>query len=69
MLWRLSDGLRTKEVATVLNISTYTVQTHVRNIYGKLGVRSAAEAVAFYFKRDRGDNRPLLDNPWSGILP
>lgn len=58
VLWRLSDGLRTKEVATVLNISTYTVQTHVRNIYGKLGVRSAAEAVAFFFKRDRGGFSP-----------
>lgn len=54
VLWRLADGLRTKEVATVLNISTYTVQTHVRNIYSKLGVRSAAEAVACYLRRGRG---------------
>lgn len=52
VLWRLADGLRTKEVATVLNISTYTVQTHVRNIYSKLGVKSVAEAVACYLRRD-----------------
>lgn len=53
VLWRLADGLRTKEVGTVLNVSTYTVQTHVRNIYAKLGVRSAAEAVACYYRRER----------------
>lgn len=53
VLWRLADGLRTKEVASVLNISTYTVQTHVRNIYTKLGVRSAAEAVANYLRSAR----------------
>jgi len=53
VLWRLADGLRTKEVGTVLNLSTYTVQTHVRNIYAKLGVRSAAEAVACYYRRER----------------
>lgn len=63
VLWRLADGLRTKEVATVLNISTYTVQTHVRNIYAKLGVRSAAEAVACYLRSERrppesGDPNP-----------
>ena len=52
VLWRLSDGLRNKEVATVLNISTYTVQTHVRNIYAKMGVRSIAQAVARFFRSE-----------------
>ena len=33
-------------MADQLGISVYTVQTHVRNIYDKLHVRSLAEAVA-----------------------
>lgn len=39
-------GYRAKEVAALLEISTFTVQTHVRNIYAKLGARSTAHAVA-----------------------
>lgn len=39
-------GYRAKEVAALLEISTFTVQTHVRNIYSKLGARSTAHAVA-----------------------
>jgi len=42
----ISKGFRAKEIADQLGISVYTVQTHVRNIYEKLHVRSRAEAVA-----------------------
>lgn len=42
----LARGYRTKEVAAELGITVLTVQTHVRNIYEKLHVRSRAEAVA-----------------------
>ncbi|HAB14867.1 MAG TPA: response regulator transcription factor [Verrucomicrobiota bacterium] len=41
-------GYRAKEVAAWLKVSIFTVQTHVRNIYSKLGARSAAHAVARY---------------------
>jgi DNA-binding NarL/FixJ family response regulator len=46
----LTEGLRNDELAARLFISPFTVQTHVSNILGKLGVRSKAEAVAFALK-------------------
>jgi len=41
-----SEGLRAKEIAERLTISTFTVQAHIRNIYEKLGVRSLSQAIA-----------------------
>ena len=42
----LAPGYHSKEVADELRISVTTVNTHVRNVYEKLHVRSRAEAVA-----------------------
>jgi DNA-binding NarL/FixJ family response regulator len=47
----LAKGGRSKEIADQLQISTGTVNTHVRHIYEKLHVRSRAEAVARYVGR------------------
>jgi len=44
-------GYRSKEIADALSLSTQTVQTHFRNLYEKLHVRSRAEAVARYLGR------------------
>ncbi len=41
----LSKGLRYKEIADKLFISTETVRTHVRNIYDKLQVNSRTDAL------------------------
>lgn len=41
-----AKGYRSKEIADALTLSPLTVQTHFRNIYEKLEVRSRAEAVA-----------------------
>lgn len=41
-----AQGYRTKEVAETLGISPGTVESHLRNIYDKLHVRSIAGAVA-----------------------
>jgi NarL family two-component system response regulator LiaR len=43
----LTQGLRNEDIGVQLFISPLTVQTHIRNILSKLGVRSRLEAVAF----------------------
>jgi len=43
----LAEGMRNDDIASKLYISPQTVQTHVRNILGKLRVHSKLEAVAF----------------------
>ncbi len=47
ILQLLAEGKRNDDVAAQLFISPQTVQTHVRNILGKLRVHSKLEAVAF----------------------
>lgn len=41
----LEDGLRYKEIALKLFVSTETIRTHIRNIYLKLQVKSRTEAL------------------------
>ncbi|HLB38991.1 MAG TPA: response regulator transcription factor [Actinomycetota bacterium] len=50
ILQLLAQGKRNDDIATELFISPQTVQTHVRNILGKLRVHSKLEAVAFAVK-------------------
>ncbi len=40
------EGYPYKQIADQLNLSVYTVNFHIRNIYGKLHVHSRSEAVA-----------------------
>jgi DNA-binding NarL/FixJ family response regulator len=47
ILQLLAEGMRNDDIATKLFISPQTVQTHIRNILGKLRVHSKLEAVAF----------------------
>jgi LuxR family transcriptional regulator, maltose regulon positive regulatory protein len=42
----LLDGASNKAIARTLDLSVNTIKTHVRTIYGKLGVRSRAQLVA-----------------------
>jgi DNA-binding NarL/FixJ family response regulator len=46
----LAQGQRNDDIASSLFISPQTVQTHVRNLLGKLRVHSKLEAVAFAVK-------------------
>jgi len=50
ILGLLAQGERNEDIAKQLYISPQTVQTHVRNILGKLRVHSKLEAVAFAVK-------------------
>jgi DNA-binding NarL/FixJ family response regulator len=47
----LSKGLRYKEIADKLCLSTETVRTHIRNIYQKLHVNSRTDALNKIFKK------------------
>ena len=42
----VAQGLRNKEVAAQLFLSTNTIETHLRHVFQKLGVRSRSELVA-----------------------
>ena len=44
MLCLLAQGLNNAAIARALSVTTRTVQNHVSNIYGKLGVASRTEA-------------------------
>ena len=50
ILTLLAQGIRNDDIAKQLFISPQTVQTHVRNILGKLRVHSKLEAVSFAVK-------------------
>jgi DNA-binding NarL/FixJ family response regulator len=50
ILRNLAEGRRNEGIAAALFISPQTVQTHVRNVLGKLGVHSKLEAVALAVK-------------------
>ena len=45
VLHLIAEGLTNSEIATKLILSLYTVKTHTRNIYGKLGVNNRIQAV------------------------
>ncbi len=51
ILQLISQGYRNKEAADKLGISPQTVETHLRNIYHKLHVRSRAAAVARFLQK------------------
>ena len=51
ILQHLSKGLRYKEIASVLFVSTETIRTHIRNIYQKLQVNSRTDALNKVFNR------------------
>ena len=46
ILHLLADGHTQRQMAEELSLSTHTIDTHLRNIYAKLHVRTGIEAVA-----------------------
>ncbi|HVL90495.1 MAG TPA: response regulator transcription factor [Actinomycetota bacterium] len=47
----LADGARPAQIAASLTLSLRTVRNHLANVYAKLGVQSAAQAVAEAYRR------------------
>jgi DNA-binding NarL/FixJ family response regulator len=52
ILRQLATGVRVTEVAGEMCLSVKTVKNHLTSIYAKLGVRSAAQAVAEAYRLD-----------------
>lgn len=53
MMTALARGRTNAELAADLGISINTVKFHLRNLYDKLGIRSRAQAIAFYYASSR----------------
>lgn len=51
VLQLLAEGRSNKDVATVLSISTYTVEAHRANLMHKLGLRNLAELVLYAVRK------------------
>ncbi len=51
VLRAVAQGKSNKEIGELLNITTNTVQVHLRNIFGKLGVSDRTEAVAYAIRQ------------------
>jgi len=47
----IAAGLANQEIARKLFISEGTVKTHINNLFGKIGARDRAQAVAYAFRR------------------
>jgi two-component system, NarL family, response regulator NreC len=51
ILQLLAEGKSNKEVATILNLSVYTVETHRTNLMQKLGLHNTAEIVLYAVRK------------------
>lgn len=51
VLGLIAEGCSNKQIGQKLKISARTVQTHVSNIFDKLGAKDRANAVAIAFRR------------------
>ena len=47
----MAKGWSNKEVSEALHISPHTVQVHLSNIFGKLGVKTRTEAVLYAIRQ------------------
>jgi len=51
VLQLLAEGKSNKEVAAILNLSVYTIETHRGNIFQKLNLHSGAELILYAIRR------------------
>jgi DNA-binding CsgD family transcriptional regulator len=52
ILMAFTNGFSYTEISDAMFISPHTVRTHLKNIYGKIGVNSKAEAVRWVLQKD-----------------
>jgi len=64
----LSGGRSNREIARLLLVTPRTVDKHVENLLGKLGVASRTAAAALYYGADRLPGWRGVLNPCSGSL-
>jgi len=50
----LSKGLSNEDIAGAMHVATSTVRSHLKSAYGKLGLRTRAEAVSFAVRHHLG---------------
>ncbi|PRY56185.1 MULTISPECIES: helix-turn-helix transcriptional regulator [Glycomyces] len=50
VLWAMCEGMTNAEIGARLHVSEDTVKTHAKRMYGKLGARDRAQAVARAFR-------------------
>ena len=58
VLQLLAEGKRNKEVAAILSLSLYTVETHRGNILQKLNLHSGAELILYAVRKRRDQLMP-----------
>jgi two-component system response regulator NreC len=51
VLQLLAEGKNNKDVASILNLSLYTVETHRSNIFQKLNLHSGAELILYAIRK------------------
>ena len=51
ILHLLAEGKSNKDIATPLNLSLYTVETHRRNLQDKLNLHSVAELILYAVRK------------------
>jgi DNA-binding NarL/FixJ family response regulator len=51
ILHLLAEGKSNKEIAVLLNLSLFTVETHRRNLQDKLNVHSLAELILYAVRK------------------
>ena len=49
--WIVAEGKSSKEIAGVLNLSTYTVETHRSNIMQKLNLKGIPELILYAVRK------------------
>jgi DNA-binding CsgD family transcriptional regulator len=63
-----AQGRNTKQIALALEISPFTVQDHLKAVFGKVGVQSRAELVATLYVRHYEPHRGASPSPYGWYL-